>query len=93
VAGVSDTFPLAGRTAIVTGVSRGVGIGYAMAGRLAARGAAVLAHSWAPHDAEQPWGEDPLGPDGVVAALRAGLPPGAGPVEQTRHVPDQVPDR
>ena len=81
VAGVSDSRPLAGRTAIVTGVSRRAGIGYAVAGRLATRGAAVLAHSWAPHDAEQPWGADPLGPDGVVAALRAELPPGAGRVE------------
>jgi 3-oxoacyl-[acyl-carrier protein] reductase len=78
---VTETFPLAGRTAIVTGVSRRVGIGYAVAGRLAARGAAVLAHSWAPADAEQPWGADPLGPDGVVAALRQALPPGAGRVE------------
>jgi 3-oxoacyl-[acyl-carrier protein] reductase len=61
--------PLAGRTAIVTRVSRRIGIGYAVACRLASRGADVLAHSCAPHDAEQPWGADPLGPDGVVAAL------------------------
>ena len=78
---MTETLPLAGRTAIVTGVSRRVGIGYAVAGRLAGRGAAVLAHSWAPHDAEQPSGADPLGPDGVVAALRDGLSPGAGRVE------------
>jgi 3-oxoacyl-[acyl-carrier protein] reductase len=79
--GMSETFPLAGRTAIVTGVSRQAGIGYAVAGRLAARGAAVLAHSWAPHDAEHPWGADPLGPDGVIVALRDTLPQGAGRVE------------
>jgi 3-oxoacyl-[acyl-carrier protein] reductase len=77
---VTDRLPLAGRTAIVTGVSRRVGIGYTLAGRLAARGADVLAHSWAPHDAEQPWGADPLGPDGVIAALRDGLPAGSGRV-------------
>jgi 3-oxoacyl-[acyl-carrier protein] reductase len=78
---VTEEFPLAGRTAIVTGVSRRIGIGYAVAGRLAARGAAVLAHSWTPHDAQQPYGADPLGPDGVVAALRQALRPGAGRVE------------
>jgi 3-oxoacyl-[acyl-carrier protein] reductase len=70
--------PLRGRVALVTGVSRRAGIAYALAGRLAALGGDVLAHSWAPHDAEQPWGADPLGPEGVVEALRAELPPGAG---------------
>jgi 3-oxoacyl-[acyl-carrier protein] reductase len=75
---MSDSLPLAGRVAVVTGVSRRVGIGYAIAARLAARGADVLAHSWAPHDAEQPWGADPLGPGGVIHALRAELPTGSG---------------
>jgi hypothetical protein len=55
IAAMSDSLPLAGRVAVVTGVSRRVGIGYAIAARLAGRGADVLAHSWAPHDAEQPW--------------------------------------
>lgn len=73
-------FPLRGRIALITGVSRRIGIAYALAARLAGRGAEVLAHSWAPHDAEQPWGADPLGPDGVIQALRAELPPGAGRV-------------
>ena len=72
--------PLRGRVALVTGVSRRIGIAYTLAARLAARGADVLATSWAPHDAEQPWGADPLGPDGVIDALRAELPPGAGRV-------------
>lgn len=75
---MSDSRPLAGRVAVVTGVSRRVGIGYAIAARLAGRGADVLVHSWAPHDAEQPWGADPLGPDGIIHALRAELPPGSG---------------
>lgn len=66
--------PLDGRVAVVTGVSRTVGIGFAVARRLLADGASVLCHSWAPHDEEQPWGADPLGPDGVIAAL--GAPPG-----------------
>lgn len=76
----ASTGPLAGRVALVTGVSRRVSIGYALARRLACRGAAVLVTSWAPHDAEQPWGADPLGSDGVVAALRSELPAGAGAV-------------
>ncbi|MEN3359357.1 MAG: 3-oxoacyl-[acyl-carrier protein] reductase [Mycobacteriales bacterium] len=72
--------PLAGRVALVTGVSRRVSIGYALARRLSVRGADVLVTSWAPHDAEQPWGADPAGPDGVVAALRAELPTGSGTI-------------
>jgi 3-oxoacyl-[acyl-carrier protein] reductase len=43
--------PLAGRTAIVTGVSRRAGIGFAVAQRLAAMGANLAIHSWSPDDA------------------------------------------
>jgi 3-oxoacyl-[acyl-carrier protein] reductase len=53
--------PLAGRVALVTGVSRSVGIGAAVASRLHHLGATVVGTGWAPHDAEMPWGEDPLG--------------------------------
>jgi 3-oxoacyl-[acyl-carrier protein] reductase len=49
---------LSGRVALVTGVSRRRGIGRAVAERLAARGAAVVATGWRPHDAEMPWGAD-----------------------------------
>ena len=45
-----------------------------MARRLARDGAAVVAHHWSPHDADQPWGADPLGGEGVVEALRAEAP-------------------
>lgn len=62
-------FPLAGRVALVTGVSRRVGIGYAIARRLAALGASVFAHHWAPHDADRPWGADQDGPEAVLAAI------------------------
>ena len=60
---------VAGRVAIVTGVSRRAGIGFAVAGELLAAGASVLVHSWSPHDAEQPWGADPAGDAGIVALL------------------------
>lgn len=61
--------PLAGRTALVTGVSRRAGIGYAVARRLGELGAAVFVQGFAPHDAARPWGADPAG----VAALATEL--------------------
>ena len=54
--------PLDGRVALVTGASRRVAIGAALARRLVADGARVLIHSWSPHDEERPWGADPDGP-------------------------------
>jgi 3-oxoacyl-[acyl-carrier protein] reductase len=64
------TSPLEGRVALVTGVGRRIAIGAAIARRLAADGAAVFVHSWVPHDAEQPWGADPGGPESAVAEIR-----------------------
>lgn len=56
---VPPTFAsLAGRVALVTGVSRRIGIADAIARRLADRGATVYATGWSPHDAEMPWGAD-----------------------------------
>ncbi|SDP74398.1 3-oxoacyl-[acyl-carrier protein] reductase [Actinopolyspora xinjiangensis] len=43
---------LAGRTAVVTGVSRRRGIGFAVARRLLDAGMRVCAQGWSPHDAE-----------------------------------------
>jgi 3-oxoacyl-[acyl-carrier protein] reductase len=60
---------LTGRVALVTGVSRRAGIGFAIAQRLIAQGVSVFLHSFAPHDAAQPWGADPDGGEGVAAAL------------------------
>lgn len=57
--------------AVVTGVSRRAGIGFAVARRLLGLGAGVFVQSWTPHDAAQPWGPDPLGIGGVIALLEA----------------------
>lgn len=66
--------PAAGRVALVTGVSRRRGIGFAVAQRLLADGVRVLIHSWSPHDAEQPWRADDGGVEALIEALG-----GAGP--------------
>jgi 3-oxoacyl-[acyl-carrier protein] reductase len=60
---------LAGRAALVTGVSRSNGIGFAIARRLIGLGASVFVQSWTPHDAAQPHGADPAGLDAVLASL------------------------
>jgi len=52
--------PLAGRVALVTGVSRPLGIGPAVATRLHALGATVVGTGWPPHDEEMPWASVPL---------------------------------
>ncbi|MFC6064202.1 SDR family oxidoreductase [Streptomyces ochraceiscleroticus] len=70
-------YPLRGRTALVTGASRRGGIGYAVARRLAAYGASVYLHHHVPHDARQPWGADPGGPEAVAAGVREAAVPGA----------------
>lgn len=70
-----ESLPLSGRTAVVTGVSRRRGIGFAVAARLASMGAHLLVHHYVPHDAAQPWGSDD--PAEVLAELRSRLAPGA----------------
>lgn len=61
--------PLRGRVALVTGVSRRRGIGFAIAGRLAALGADLVVTHHRPHDELQPWGPDDVAK--VVAGVRA----------------------
>jgi 3-oxoacyl-[acyl-carrier protein] reductase len=63
---------LTGRVALVTGVSRRAGIGFAITRRLVAVGAQVFAQGWTPHDASQAWGTDAVGPD-AVRALGGGV--------------------
>ncbi|MBE9373515.1 SDR family oxidoreductase [Saccharopolyspora sp. HNM0983] len=70
-----DPLPLRGRTALITGVSRRQGIGYATARRLAAFGASVYLHHHAAHDREQPWGADDL--DAVRCGVARWLADGA----------------
>ncbi|MGW5052001.1 SDR family oxidoreductase [Actinokineospora sp. NPDC004072] len=58
--------PLTNRVALVTGVSRRAGIGYATARRLADLGADLYLHHYTPHDSAQPWGADPAGPQAIA---------------------------
>ena len=60
---------VSGRNALVTGVSRRAGIGYAIARRLLDAGAAVFIHGWTPHDATQRWGAEPGGTEAVAREL------------------------
>lgn len=69
------SLPLAGRVALVTGVSRRRGIGYAITARLATMGSSLFIQHYGPHDADQPWGPDEIGD--LVSELRAKLVPGS----------------
>ena len=66
-----DLLPLAGRTVLVTGVSRRIGIGHAIACRAAGYGASIVAHHYRPHDVSQPWGADDV--EAVMASIRSHL--------------------
>src|SRR4051812_41197720 len=68
------------RVAVVTGVSRRAGIGFAIARRLLVDGLRVLIHSWSAHDAAQRWGGEPGGMAAVIEGL-GGLGPRLAHVE------------
>jgi 3-oxoacyl-[acyl-carrier protein] reductase len=75
-----DPLPLRGRVALVTGVSRRAGIGYAVARRLAALGASLFLHHYAPHDRARPWGADPGGTEAVLSGVTEVLANGGASV-------------
>ncbi|MFT4028769.1 MAG: SDR family oxidoreductase [Protaetiibacter sp.] len=63
--------PLSGKTALITGVSRRRGIGFAVTTKLASLGANVVTQHHRDHDLAQPWGADDLRAvrDGIRASL------------------------
>jgi 3-oxoacyl-[acyl-carrier protein] reductase len=62
---------LNGKVAIVTGASRAIGIGAAVARSLAGAGADILVTYLLPYDAAQPWGSTPAEVETLLAELRA----------------------
>jgi 3-oxoacyl-[acyl-carrier protein] reductase len=68
-----DPLPPRGRVAVITGVSRPAGIGYAIARRLAGLGASLVLHHYVPHDRDQPWGADPGGFEAVIGGVTEAL--------------------
>jgi 3-oxoacyl-[acyl-carrier protein] reductase len=62
---------LSGRIAVVTGASRKIGIGAAIARTLAAAGADVFLTYFLPYDADQPWGSRPQEVEELLAQLHA----------------------
>lgn len=65
------SLPLAGRAAVVTGVSRRRGIGFAVASRLASMGASLAVHHHLPHDSDEYGASDDLAE--LLADLRGSL--------------------
>lgn len=65
----SSPLALGSRVALITGVGRRAGIGYAVARRLLGLGAAVAAHAWTPYDVSA-WHESPTEADAVLEELR-----------------------
>jgi 3-oxoacyl-[acyl-carrier protein] reductase len=57
--------------ALVTGVSRRIGIGAAVATRLGRAGFDLFLHAWSPADAEQSWGADPDGGTALPGEIAA----------------------
>ncbi|WP_312397284.1 SDR family oxidoreductase [Kocuria sp.] len=78
--------PLSGQTALVTGVSRRRGIGFAVVRAFARLGASVFIHHYGPHDEDQPWGADDL--SGVVGEVGAELTEGAVLGEKSADLQD-----
>jgi len=71
----TSPLPLSGRSALITGVSRRRGIGFAIAKRLAEDGASVFISHYSPHDKLHPWGSDDL--EELCQEIRNSLVPDA----------------
>lgn len=84
--------PLHGRNALITGVSRRRGIGYAVARRFAADGANVFIQHYRAHDTQHPWGGDDIAE--VSAGIRAAQVDGAlfGEIDADLSQPTSAPD-
>lgn len=81
------TAPIQGRrVALITGVSRRDGIGYAIASRLAALGFDLALTHYSPHDDALPWGGDDL--RAVVAGIADQLLPGRRVVDVSADLAD-----
>lgn len=64
------TISLAGKVALITGASREIGIGNAIALSLADAGANIFVTYYRPYDAEMSWGEGPTNPNTLVGQIR-----------------------
>ena len=62
---------MAGAIALVTGVSRRIGIGAAIARALAQAGVDVFTTYYRPYDTTMPWGSEPTEAEAVLAEVRA----------------------
>ncbi len=68
---LSNQESLRGRIAVVTGASRGKGIGAAICRALAEAGADVFFTYWSPYDATMPWGDEADFPHQLAEELRS----------------------
>lgn len=80
--------PLTGRAALVTGVSRRRGIGFAVASRFAAMGAGLVIHHHCPHDMAEYGSADDV--EALLEDLRAMQPGDAGVAGLSGDLADPV---
>lgn len=80
-------YTLEGQVAVVTGASRKIGIGAAIARELAAGGANVFITYFRPYDLTMPWGVQSQEPDDLLAELRSAGVQAAG-LERDLSQPD-----